>query len=136
MSPLADGATLLAVAQDATILRLPQRIAAWFLLSLCDACVNGTSPFLPLLAEVRLKKSCAVAPGAELPVPTSCLCPVQAASHPTASPVEKNFVLQLLLGPLPPEVGDRPRQRSPCCRLWAVDNLAHLRAMGRIGGAT
>ncbi len=41
------------LAQDQNILRLPQRLVAWYLLSTCDAGVNGTSPFLALIYKVR-----------------------------------------------------------------------------------
>lgn len=46
---LAPGACL----QDATILRVPQRIAAWFLLSTSTQGLDGTSPFLSFLVKVR-----------------------------------------------------------------------------------
>ncbi|GFR42545.1 hypothetical protein Agub_g3452 [Astrephomene gubernaculifera] len=66
--------------EDPTVLRLPQRIASWFLLSIRDAGANSASPFLPLLDK--------------------------AASNPAAPHVERTFLRQLLLGPLPAELAE------------------------------
>ncbi|PNH11425.1 hypothetical protein TSOC_001833, partial [Tetrabaena socialis] len=101
--------------EDPTILRLPQRISAWFLLSLCDAGANSPSPFLCLIAK--------------------------AASNTAAPPAERNFLLQLLSGPLPSEVLEatpRSTAYSCDCRLLCTADVAALGqqalAAGWVGG--
>ncbi|GLC75329.1 hypothetical protein PLESTF_001624500 [Pleodorina starrii] len=97
--------------EDPTLLRLPQRLAAWFLLSLCDVGVNGVSPFVPFIAK--------------------------AVGNTAAPPVERSFLLQLLQGPLPAEVAE-PSPRSyvySCdCRLLDTADVAAIqqRALARL----
>ncbi|KAG2428670.1 hypothetical protein HXX76_011375 [Chlamydomonas incerta] len=100
--------------EDPTVLRLPQRLSAWFLLSLCDSGVDGASPFLTCLAK--------------------------AAGSTAAAPVERNFLLQLLLGPLPEEVlACSPRLYAVCCdfRLLQTTDVAAVqqRVLARLPGA-
>ncbi|GIL94548.1 hypothetical protein Vretimale_777, partial [Volvox reticuliferus] len=97
--------------EDPTILRLPQRLAAWFLLSLCDVGVNGASPFVSFLAK--------------------------AAGNTAASPVERTFLLQLLQGPLPNEVAElSPRSYAFSCdyRILETADVAAIqrRALARL----
>ncbi|KAG2449702.1 hypothetical protein HYH02_005230 [Chlamydomonas schloesseri] len=99
--------------EDPTVLRLPQRLSAWFLLSLCDSGVDGASPFLPCLAK--------------------------AAGSAAASSVERNFLLQLLLGPLPEEVlACSPRLYAVCCdfQLLQTTDVAAVqqRVLARLPG--
>ncbi|GLI63956.1 hypothetical protein VaNZ11_007122 [Volvox africanus] len=99
--------------EDPTILRLPQRLAAWFLLSLCDVGVNGASPFVSFLAK--------------------------AVGNTAASPVERTFLLQLLQGPLPNEqVAElSPRSYAFSCdyRVLETADVAAVqrRALARLG---
>ncbi|KXZ46530.1 hypothetical protein GPECTOR_43g967 [Gonium pectorale] len=96
--------------EDPTVLRLSQRLAAWFLLAICDSGPNGASPFAALLAK--------------------------AAGESTAPPVERNFLLQLLHGPLPAEIAEAtPRSYvSYCdCRLLRTADWAALQQKALAG---